>query len=321
MSEDPDDRRREPRLVDLLAEMSSRDMPDTRIGRARGRALDLAERATTWGPLGPVAEFGWRVSARDRAVAGSVLAAAIAYRIFIWILPLVVLLVAGLGLYSQSVDDTSVQTLEDAGIRGYFTQSVGQAADSTGPLGHILIIISAGLVFLYQSYVLLRTLRAVTAFAWGLPVRPMPNPPVTTLLFLSATLGVVAAPGVIHVIVDNLGLLAALLAVPATLLVVPAYHLVVSAFFLPHDAPRWTGLIPGALVFGIGFALVEIVGGLLLVPWLLQKEDTYGVLGIAAGVLFLFFAFGRLIELAAATSAVMAEDRRAARASRGTVTA
>ena len=39
-------------------------------------------------------------------------------------------------------------------------------------------------------------------------------------------------------------------------------------------------------------------------------EETYGVLGIAAGLLFGFFLFGRTAELAATLNATLAEERR-----------
>ena len=50
--------------------------------------------------------------------------------------------------------------------------------------GRVVIIISGSLVFLYETYVLLRTLRAISAFAWNMRVRPMRRPPRQVLFFL-----------------------------------------------------------------------------------------------------------------------------------------
>ena len=74
-------------LAAQLAELSALPAGDGRVDRARGRALALAHRATTWGPLAPIAEVGWRTMRRDASIGGSVLGAALAYRIFIWLLP------------------------------------------------------------------------------------------------------------------------------------------------------------------------------------------------------------------------------------------
>ena len=72
-----------PTLVEQLAELATRPVDDTRIGRLRARSIDAAQRATMWGPLAPIAELGWRTLRRDASIGGSVLGAALAYRLFI----------------------------------------------------------------------------------------------------------------------------------------------------------------------------------------------------------------------------------------------
>ena len=47
----------------------------------------------------------------------------------------------------------------------------------------------------------------------------------------------------------------------------------------------------------------------MLFPWITRKEETYGVLGVAAGLLFSFFLMGRAVELAASLNAVLSERR------------
>ena len=79
---------------------------------------------------------------------------------------------------------------------------------------------------------------------------------------------------------------------------------------LPHRAEHWTELVPGALVVGLGVGAIGLFNSLVLFPWLAEREETYGVLGIAAGLLFGFFLIGRTLELAAALNATLVEDRR-----------
>ena len=85
-------------LAAQLAELSNLPVADTRIGRVRARAIALAHRATTWGPLEPIAEVGWRTLRRDASIGGSVLGAALAYRIFVWLLPFALALILLLAL-------------------------------------------------------------------------------------------------------------------------------------------------------------------------------------------------------------------------------
>ena len=115
---------------------------------------------------------------------GTVLAGALAYRIFIWLLPLALVLVLGLGLVAGSPKDAA-GIVDNAGITGFLAKSVSSAAENTAGWALVTGLVVGLLVLLYQSYALLRATRAVTALAWRMPVRPVPNPPRATLLFFA----------------------------------------------------------------------------------------------------------------------------------------
>jgi uncharacterized BrkB/YihY/UPF0761 family membrane protein len=297
----------------MLDELASRPVGESRIDRARRRAVDTAERLTTWGPLGPIAESGWQVWRRDREIAGSVLAAALAYRIFIWLLPLALVLVAGLGLFGSA---DAAHAVNDLGVSGVVASSVSQTAHTGSWFGRLALIVSGTVVFLYESYILLRTLRAIAAFSWRIPVRPMRRPAPQVLLFLGLSLALVVCLSLTNKIAGSLffplGLIVALL----SLLVVPAYIVMVSMALLPHRATNWTAFVPGALLVYATYALVHLLATLIVVPWVAHKQATYGVLGTSAGLLFLMFVFGRVIELAFSLNAVLEEQRQEAVARR-----
>ena len=63
-------------------------------------------------------------------------------------------------------------------------------------------------------------------------------------------------------------------------------------------------------------ALIGLFNSLFLFPWLAGRQATYGVLGVAAGLLFSFFLFGRTAELAAALNAELSENRSRRRLAR-----
>ena len=90
----------------------------------------------------------------------------------------------------------------------------------------------------------------------------------------------------------------------------PLLWLALSWFLLPHRARHWYELVPGALAVGIGVGAIGLFNTLILFPWLSEREETYGVLGVAAGLLFGFFLIGRTMELAAALNATLTEERR-----------
>jgi membrane protein len=289
-----------------LAELASRPVEDTLVGRLRVRVVDFAQRATTWGPLTPIAEIGWLTARRDTAIGGSVLAAALAYRIFIWLLPLALVLVLTLGWISDSSN-----VLSESGLGAYVADSVATAAENVNGWARVTGIAIGSVVVLYETYVLLRAMRAVTAIAWGLPVRRTARPGRDTALFLVGLVVFTIAASWGAAIRRQLDFPLDVLAWLASWALLSAIFLAFAWWLLPHAASRWTEVAPGALLVGIAVILIGVFNWLILYPWLSEKEETYGVLGVAAGLLFGFFLIGRTIELSASLNAVLAQRRSA----------
>ena len=307
-----DEREQQPEetLAAQLAELTSRPAGATWLDRARARLLAIARRATTWGPLAPAAEVGWRTLRRDASIGGSVLGAALAYRLFIWLLPLALILVLGLGLVARQVEGDTADILRDAGITGFIAASISESSERASGWGAVVALVGALLVLLYQSSALLRAARAVTALAWKLPVRPPASPARATLLFLAWIVVFVVVVSSASPLRRALEFPLDLLASAAVYAALPALYVVLAWVLLPHEAESWRDLVPGALLFGVGVACIGLFNGLFLFPWLAEREATYGVLGVAAGLLFGFFLFGRTVELAAALNAELTESRR-----------
>jgi membrane protein len=297
-------------LPELLSELTNRPVGDRRIDRLRAHAVAYAERRTSSGPLKPIAEIGWLALRRDAAVGGTVLAGALAYRIFIWLLPLTLVVILGLGLLAGSATDAAA-ILDDAGLTGFLAKSVSTAAEETRGWALVAGLVVGLVVLVYQSYALLRAVRAVTALAWRLPVRPPASPLRATLLFLAWMVAFTVTASSITALRANLDQPLELLTTLVSYVVLPAFWVVLSSRLLPHAADHWTGLVPGAFVVGTALTLISLFNALLLFPWLSRQEETYGVLGVAAGLLFSFFLVGRAVELAAALNAVLNEQRRA----------
>lgn len=297
-------------LAAQLAELASRPVGETRADRLRAGLLELAHRATTWGPLGPVAEVGWRTLRRDASIGGSVLGAALAYRLFIWLLPLALVLVLAFGLAARQIEGDTADVLRDAGITGFIATSISESSERATGWGAVVALVGALIVLLYQSAALLRAARAVTALAWRLPVRPPASTARATLLFLGWIVAFVVVVSSAAPLRRALGFPLDLFASLAVYTVLPALYLVLAWALLPHEAEDWRELVPGALLFGVAVACIGLFNGLFLFPWLAEREATYGVLGVAAGLLFGFFLFGRTVELAAALNAELSETRR-----------
>ena len=73
-------------------------------------------------------DFGFTLVERDSSIGGGLLAGALAYRLFVLLLPTALLLVSALGLYSSSVDESPGKIAKDAGLHGLIGSQVAEAA-------------------------------------------------------------------------------------------------------------------------------------------------------------------------------------------------
>lgn len=78
---------------------------------------------------------------------------------------------------------------------------------------------------------------------------------------------------------------------------------------LPHPLVRWTDLVPGALLVGVGVQAFYQFATWFLAPKLANATQLYGLLGIAATVLSWLYALGRLMIGAVTLNASVLEQR------------
>jgi uncharacterized BrkB/YihY/UPF0761 family membrane protein len=295
-------------LADLLAALANQPLGTSWVERKRARALAIAERMTSQGPLAAPAEIGWQVNRCLRRVGSGALAALLAYRVFIWLLPLAFVAVAALGIYAEETDTSADEIVEQFGLAGYFASSVAQTATSTSGAGRLVALLVGLLFLLYQTYALLRATSAVHSLAWGIRVVPVRRPVTATLSALALLLGALLAASMLRTLPDRLGTVTGTLAVLVAYSA-PSVAWLLASSHLPHRASRRTGLVPGAVLVGLAFALLHAFNAFLLVPWLESRQETYGVLGVAAGILFTLYLLGWSIASGAALNRVL-EDRR-----------
>ncbi len=305
---DPSTPDEEPSLARTIRELANQPLGPGRLAHRRRALLELAERLTTVGPLARPAEIGWGVHRRIQRVGGSALPALLAYRVFVWLLPLALVSVFAIGLYRTEPLDPQ-RAVERFGVPGYVTASISQAAGEAGGPGLLSGAIVGGLVLLYMTYALVRGLRAVHALVWQVRLTRVPSPVVTTIATLAALLAMVLSRGLLDGLGEQRSWLLQLLLALTSDLVVPAMWLVVS-LWLPHRVCRWRDLVPGAVLFGVVLTLIHVLVTLLFFPYVEQKQETYGGLGLAAGIMLALYGIGWAVTAAAALNAELAERRQ-----------
>jgi uncharacterized BrkB/YihY/UPF0761 family membrane protein len=78
---------------------------------------------------------------------------------------------------------------------------------------------------------------------------------------------------------------------------------------LPHRDAGWIDLLPGAVAVGVGIGILQVVAAYLLGPYAVEKQGTYGALGISAALLLGLWALGRLLIGGAEINATLWERK------------
>jgi membrane protein len=243
---------------------------------------------------------------RDGEVGGGIIAGALAYRFFIWLLPYALVLVAGVGLAASATSTTPEEAARHISLSGLVSRSVATAADGKGRVYAIVIGIP---LLVYATRSLLRALIGTHRLAWTDLRRSAPRPTLGSTLLLLAmlvlTFAVAALAGAARAWTAWAGIVATLL------LVVPftGIWLVVTSR-LPHRGAPWQALLPGAVLFGFGIQVVAVLGTYVLALMALSKQGTYGTLGAAAALLFELYVVARVIVGAAVLNATLWERRQ-----------
>jgi membrane protein len=247
--------------------------------RARGERL--AERAQSERQLHKSVDATFQMVDRDADLGGGIIAGALAYRLFIWMLPLALVLVGGLGIAADAAEETPEEAADLLGMGGLVSHSIASAATGNGRWYALLIGIP---ILVYTTASVLRVLIVSHRLLWtDSRARAQRATPVATLrllvLLLAFPLAAVLASA-IRGWSPGVGILATALSI------VPfaALWLLISSY-LPHRDASWQALVPGALLFGVGVEALNVFTAYVLTPWALNKQGTYGALGLAAALL------------------------------------
>jgi uncharacterized BrkB/YihY/UPF0761 family membrane protein len=276
-----------------------------RLLRAAERVRILREQIQAARTRHRSVDIGLAAVERDSEIGGSLLAGAIAYRLFVFLLPFSLFLVAGLGLYSNATDREADDLAEDVGVTGAIAEQLATAASDTARWWVVVITVP---VLAYVLGQLFRSFAIVHALAYERSGRGTRVEPRSVGLFGAAIVAQVVVVNLVGALYER-SLSSMLLGVPVAVVALAAIWIGVSALFPHGTATRWARL-PGALLYGIGALLLYLFDA-LLIGWLIESRvDTYGALGAAAALLFSMYLAGRLIVAAAVLNATVAARAR-----------
>lgn len=274
------------------------DTGSGRLARLRLRGGEAAERyAARYTEISrrvPLLRIPLEMAALYVQRQGMLLASAVAFRAFLWLLPLA-LVTAGLfsGL-AAVVPGSTEDVLAATGVTSTLRDQIAVALDESRRSWWVAVLI--GLVLaLWTTRTLMRNLVIVNAHVWDAPVPRRSQREVlrATLLFGAAWLGILAAAALVSA-VDGLLPGGVVLAFLGQAAVSGGGWLLLTAS-LPDRRTRWQDLLPGAALFGVGLAALHLVSRVWLPTRIEHSSALYGSLGVAGAVLVWLLAIGQLV--------------------------
>ena len=242
----------------------------------------------------------------DRVTGGQLLAGALGFRLFLWLLPATLVVVGGLGFLSPEAAGSSVTR---AGF-GYVADTV-QTASAQAHEGRWILLATGLFALASASVSLARTLWAATILAWRLPMLRLRHPARAAGIVIGLVvsgLGAVMVAGWLRGVNDLVGIIAT---VVVTVVFAVLGWCLLWLLPRPPDVPAG-GLVPGAVVIGVGVQALHLLSVLFLGHELANASQLYGALGSAAALMVYAYLLARIL-----IAATMVDRAWAARADRG----
>ena len=229
------------------------------------------------------------------------LAAAVAFRVFMFLVPYALVMVTGFGLASSAAGQSPEDAARSAGIGGLLAKAV--ASTSTMSLADRFVVLTAGAVALaFTSRSLVKVLWIVHELIWGVRRSPRPTTRGGLILIAGTTVLFGVADLVVWLGSQSIGLK---LVAFVVLFLALAGAWFVASWWLPHGDCEWWALLPGAVIVGVGVALLHLVTITYIAHEVSRKSATYGAIGLSVALLLWTYFLGRLITASIAANAAL----------------
>ena len=291
------------------------DPPDERSARVRVRAAKvrasttakhLAERAQAERSHHRSLDATFEVVDHDAEIGGGIMAGALAYRLFIWLLPLAHSSRSPACRFRRRRRGSSSsprQAAKSMGLAGLVSSSVAGSAKSSARWYALFVGVP---LLLYATRSVLRALLVTHRLIWEDARGSVRKPNLRATAGSSSPHSSASSSSPASRMPPGMKAAAAARSSRCAVCSIPyaALWLFVS-LRLPHAQAGWRDLIPGSLLFAVGAEALHLFTAYVIGPQAASKEGTYGALGVAAALLLGLFLLSRLAIASAVMNATL----------------
>lgn len=274
-----------------LQERAQRARADMEARRAGSASIDSAFEAVE----------------RDAQSGGGVLAAAVAFRLFMFLVPYAFVVITGFGLSSSAAGQVPADAAQSAGIGGLLASAV-TSTSTLSLFNRVVALVFGGIALAFTARSLVSVLWIVHRLIWGITRAGKPNPwsPLILVGFATVLFGIAD----LAAWVGDQSLWLRLVAILLTIASAGGAWLLASWWF-PRDECPWWALLPGAVIVGLGVGVLHLFTITYVAHVVSRKSSLYGAIGIAVALLLWTYFAGRLLTAAIAANASLWRRRSA----------
>lgn len=229
---------------------------------------------------------------------GPLIAGAIAFRFFLFLVPCVFVLVMGFGLGADAAGADLHDVARRAGIAGIAATAIESGADASA-LARWMTFLLALVALLAGTRSLLKALVLAHALLWDVPPVRIRHLLRAVVGAIAVFIGAVALLWVVHemrtvsVITGVIGLAL------YTLMPTGLWLWCSLALFPRRPGVTWLDVLPGAIVFGLGVEALHLVTVFYVTGAVQSKSAAYGAIGVALTILVWAYLVGLLVTYCA----------------------
>ena len=242
----------------------------------------------------------FRAFERDVETGGGVLSAAVAFRIFLFLVPFVFFFVVGLGFASDATNGNPNALSDSVGITGLVASAV-KGAGGLSTTQRVTALFVSGFALVLGSRAAVKVLRITHGLIWRVPIPKLASATRAAGVFV----GVIAASVLVSAGVAALRSQSLILGIVGLVVsaVVPFGMWLLVSWWLPHAECPWWALAPGAAVVALGTLVLHAATIYWFSYEIKAKSETYGTIGASLALLLWAYMLGRIVTAGAAANA------------------
>jgi uncharacterized BrkB/YihY/UPF0761 family membrane protein len=281
------------------------------VSRAQAFAQTRFEQLQAARTTNQVVDTGFHFYERDLGAGGGVLAGALAFRLFIFAVPYVFVVLTVFGSAAELRHESGQDAARSAGLTGLIAKAVADAQRTSDGTKIISIVVGVVAVVLAARTVV-KTMRAVHALAWRVPLTRLRHSTRAAGVFILIILGVSLLASLIGWVRAERPGVGIVLGVSMIVVWSGAWLLV--SWLLPHaKGVTLVDLLPGSLLFGLVVWVMHLLSVFYFSRKVSNASDTYGAIGAAIGILLALYLVGRAMSASAVLNATLWDRKQQAR--------